>query len=635
MSTADDQNDSTQPMGSKHDTTAPPRDQRVAFENTLLNGRYAIEKELGRGGIGVVYLAYDRQLFGKKVVVKLLLEQVEQEKWLRRKFQQEVEALARINHPGVVSVLDMGLNTEGKQYFVMEYVDGVSLRLILTTARLQFSKVSNIVLKIARTLDAVHKHEILHRDLKPENILLQNVDGEDSVKIIDFGIASIKNSQVAPLGSTSLVAGTPSYMAPEQLFGNALALSDLYALGVIAYEMLTGQLPFKFDSPYELYELQKAGIRARSTESATELPKAAQIVIAKALSFEPSDRYQSALSFGEALCRALALPVSASPPTNIPAQPNTLIGRDLEIARVGGMSLRKLLRHNRSDLTLVIGNGINRFGPAPITNSWQELLLTLARRRLGRNFKKIPTGVSLTEFYDLLALARSRESSIGSLQREICDLMDDWRPHDHHRYIASWARDAGVPILTTNFDRSLSDGLECKLYRTSGMKFTDFYPWDSYYAVDEPAEACGGFGVWHINGMEHYSRSVRLGLTHYMGSVEKARNWIYKGLYARRDSVRWPGVDTWLHAVFHKPLIIFGLALEENEVFLRWLLIERARYFSKYPDRRKSAWYVHRASERGSGKLFFLEELGIQPFEVESFEDIYGRNTWTSAPGSK
>jgi hypothetical protein len=251
----------------------------------------------------------------------------------------------------------------------------------------------------------------------------------------------------------------------------------------------------------------------------------------------------------------------------------------------------------------------------------------------------MPAGVTLTEFYDLLALARSSNASVGNLQREFCELMAGWEPHDHHNYIAGWARDAGVPILTTNFDRSLSDGLDCRLHRTSGMKFTDFYPWDSYYAVDELAEACGGFGVWHINGMEHYRRSIRLGLTHYMGSVEKARNWIYKGLYARRDSVQWPGVDTWLHAVFHKPLIIFGLALEENEVFLRWLLIERARYFLKFPDRRKNAWYVHRPSEReserGSGKLFFLQAMGIQPFEVEGFDEIYGSNTWTQVAGTK
>jgi hypothetical protein len=113
-----------------------------------------------------------------------------------------------------------------------------------------------------------------------------------------------------------------------------------------------------------------------------------------------------------------------------------------------------------------------------------------------------------------------------------------------------------------------------------------------------------------------------------MGSVQKARNWIYKGLYARRDRVQWPGVATWLQVAFNKPLIIFGLALEENEVFLRWLLIERARYFRKFPDRRKKAWYVHRASERGSGKLFFLEALGIEPFEVATFDDIYGRGTW-------
>ena len=296
------------------------------------------------------------------------------------------------------------------------------------------------------------------------------------------------------------------------------------------------------------------------------------------------------------------------------------------------MELRTLLQHHRADVALVIGNGINRYGPASATNSWNDLILTLARRRLGSTHANVPTGISLTEFYDVLDLAKPKGSSVAGLQQTFCDLMRDWKPHRHHRRITAWAQAADAPILTTNFEKTLADAAACSLRRMGRIRFTDFYPWDSYYGVTDLPDPCAGFGIWHVNGMQHYRRSIRLGLTHYMGSVEKARGWIHKGgsarLSAGNDHRAWGGATTWLHVLFHKPLMIFGLALGETEVFLRWLLIERARYFRKFPDRRKKAWYVHTPADRGSGKLFFLDGIGIEPVEVEDFDEIYGAKTW-------
>lgn len=147
---------------------------------------------------------------------------------------------------------------------------------------------------------------------------------------------------------------------------------------------------------------------------------------------------------------------------------------------------------------------------------------------------------------------------------------------------------------------------------------------------------CSGFGIWHINGMQRYRRSIRPGLTHYRGSVDKARAWIHKGGAGRLCSSAGPQLrgeaTTWLHILFHKPLPIFGLALEESEVFLRWLSIEHARYFRKVPDRRKRAWYVHNLKERGSGKLYFLNAIGIEPIEVPDFDAIYGAKIWVPGP---
>jgi len=296
------------------------------------------------------------------------------------------------------------------------------------------------------------------------------------------------------------------------------------------------------------------------------------------------------------------------------------------------LKLRSLLRKNRNDLALLVGNGINRYGTAGTTNSWDDLIRTLARKRLGPSRAQPPGGISLTEFYDLLELAKPGRTPVASLQREFCDLIGHWQPHDQHRHVALWALAAGVPILTTNFESTLAAAVDGSLHRLDGMPFTDFYPWDCFYGLSALADPCAGFGIWHVNGMERYHRSIRLGLTHYMGSVEKARGWIHKGgarrLSAGRDDRAWGGATTWLQILFHKPLLIFGLALEESEVFLRWLLIERARHFRKFPGRSRQAWYVHTPAERGSGKLYFLRAIGIEPVEAADFDEIYGASTW-------
>jgi hypothetical protein len=300
------------------------------------------------------------------------------------------------------------------------------------------------------------------------------------------------------------------------------------------------------------------------------------------------------------------------------------------------LSLRTLLRRQRGDLALVVGNGINRYGPAGATNSWSELIHTLARKRLGPAHSQIPAGISLTEFYDLLDLAKPGRTPVTSLQQSFCDLMEQWRAHDQHRHVVRWAEAARAPILTTNFEATLADAVDCSLYRLDGLTFTDFYPWDCYYGLSALADPCSDFGIWHVNGMQRYRRSIRLGLTHYMGSVARVRDWIHEGgaarLYGGRDQRAWRGATTWLQILFHKPLLIFGLGLEESEVFLRWLLIERARYFREFPDRRKRAWYVHTPQERGSGKLYFLNAIGIEPVEAQNFDAIYGAPTWAPEP---
>jgi serine/threonine protein kinase/TolB-like protein/lipoprotein NlpI len=295
----------------EHPVLGPPATPEATVVVRILKDRYEIERELGRGGMSVVYLARDRQLLSKRVVVKVLLEETSQDSWIRQKFQQEMEALARIDHPGVVGVLDSGFTPEGKQFLVMQYIEGASLRSAIEPGGMNHDRAAGIIRQIGQALEAAHEKGVWHRDLKPENIMLQRLGGEDHVKLIDFGLAGIQNSQFA--GEESKVAGSLSYMAPEQFAGQACAASDTYALGVVAYEILTGDLP----APRE-------GSRA-------ELPAAVEKSIRKAMSFRPEHRQSSVREFSEELYYALrgSEPARGSGPVRKSGSPGSV-----EIAHV-------------------------------------------------------------------------------------------------------------------------------------------------------------------------------------------------------------------------------------------------------------------------------------------------------------
>lgn len=304
---------------------------------TTLDGRYLIERELARGGMGVVYLARDKpELLSRPVVVKLLLEEAMKSAWVMQKFRQEIEALTRLDDPGAVGIFDAGELPDKTPYFVMQYVEGVNLRSILTPEGMRFERAADILGQVGRTVTKAHDKGIFHRDLKPENIMLREAGGEEQVKVIDFGIAKVKNSVLAPSTGTAVMAGTIAYMSPEQLSAQPLTTaSDVYALGVIAYEMLTGRRPFNPDSAYKLLEMQREGVRIRPSDLRPSLPPAAEALLLKALAFEPRERHQRARDFTEALAQALtgevndALLASTPPPSPANEQEKaTLVDRD-------------------------------------------------------------------------------------------------------------------------------------------------------------------------------------------------------------------------------------------------------------------------------------------------------------------
>jgi serine/threonine protein kinase len=288
-----------------------------------IDQKYLVERVLGRGGMGQVYFARDLTLHSRPVVIKILLEASVKDDYVVKKFRQEVEALARIDHPGVVNVLGSGNLPDGKPYIVMQYVNGVTLRSQILTEGMELERAAQILKQIGAALEHVHEQRIFHRDLKPENIMLQSLTGgTELVKVVDFGIAKVKDSVVAPSTVDKVPVGTVLYMSPEQLRGGEriTAASDIYAMGVIAYEMVTGRRPFTPTSAPQLLELHRGGVRVKPTDLRNNLSTEAQAIILHALSFEREDRYQSAAEFGDSLARALLNEEETRPRPTTPRQ---------------------------------------------------------------------------------------------------------------------------------------------------------------------------------------------------------------------------------------------------------------------------------------------------------------------------
>jgi serine/threonine protein kinase len=300
-------------------TTRNPEDPIIG---TTVGGRYRMQRKLGHGGFGVIYLAADEKMLSRPVVVKALHDEGTGNEWSARKFKQEIEALARIDHPSIVGIFDVGEMPDGKPYIVMQYVDGFSLRSLITPEGLDFWRAANIIRQTGRALSAAHDRGILHRDLKPENIMVQTLGGGDEqVKIIDFGIARVKNSVVSFTTASDKTVGTIAYMSPEQLIASQLTpASDVYCLAVIAYELLTGRRPVNPESAYQLLEMQRAGVRIRPTDLRPGLNQQAEAIILKALSFEAGNRPQRARDFGDELASALV----SDEPTVVPPAPQSV-----------------------------------------------------------------------------------------------------------------------------------------------------------------------------------------------------------------------------------------------------------------------------------------------------------------------
>ena len=272
--------------------------------NTLFDGRYRIVRKLGSGGMANVYLAEDEEL-GRRVAIKILNDRYANDDAFIERFRREAKSAASLSHPNIVSIYDRG-EAEGTYYIAMEVIEGRSLKeLILTRGPLSIVEAVHYARQILQALRFAHRHGIIHRDIKPHN----NLIGEQGLKVTDFGIARYGPSQMTEAGS---IMGTAQYLSPEQARGAPVtASSDLYSVGIVLYEMLTGRVPFTGDSAIEIAMKHLNDWPKPPSKLRPEIPEEIDQIVLRALAKAPEDRYQSAEEFIEDLQRVEAgLPVS-------------------------------------------------------------------------------------------------------------------------------------------------------------------------------------------------------------------------------------------------------------------------------------------------------------------------------------
>jgi serine/threonine-protein kinase len=286
-------------------------DNQQTFERI---GRYRVVSEIGRGAMGIVYRGEDEAL-GRSVAIKTILASMQSEEqagYLAR-FRQEAKALGGLNHPSIITVYEFG-DEGGVAYLAMEYLEGRELRELIAKKQLDVAAAANIAAQVAEGLAFAHSRGVVHRDVKPGNVM---VDAANHVKIMDFGIARVRMSDVKT--QTGQLLGSPKYMSPEQVLGRPVdARSDLFSLGVVLHEMLTGGPPFSGDDiPALMYQVCNAKPALPSAKN-LGVTRTLDRIVARALEKEPEARYQDAAAMAADLRACLpelgsGMPIEGSP----------------------------------------------------------------------------------------------------------------------------------------------------------------------------------------------------------------------------------------------------------------------------------------------------------------------------------
>jgi serine/threonine protein kinase len=423
---------------------------------TALPNRYADPRPIGRGGMGQIYLAEDREL-GRKVAIKVLDDRFAGNEQLRERFKREALAAARLSgHPHVVTIFDIG-ESQGRPFIVMEYLPGGTLGDRTRQGPVEPGEALSWLGQIAEALDAAHELDVVHRDVKPPNLLF---DARGELVVADFGIARVADDTLTGMTATGTVLGTAGYLAPEQALGQpATSASDRYALGVIGYELLTGGRPFERQS-----ETAEAAAHIHepvppASERHAGLPRAVDGVFDRALSKDPGERYSTGADFVSALGNALErretttrlLPAAPPPPVRRgaprgrPPWAIPLLLAALVAALVAGLVVAAMLTSQDDNNTTAPPT------QGPVTVTAEETVGTTVVTTVVTTTPEAPSGqVSLDEAVQLTdeatqLLGEERWEEALRTQRRALDALEDTYSDDF-RYEAYAAYNMGKAL---------------------------------------------------------------------------------------------------------------------------------------------------------------------------------------------
>jgi serine/threonine-protein kinase len=269
-----------------------PAPKSNRFEGQIIKGRYRVISKLGQGGMGSVYLA-EQKWMARQVALKILNEDLAQDDALVTRFRLEARLAGNLDHRNIPRVYDFDQTEDGSLFIVMEYVEGRTLTLLIREhGRLEVNRALRLAIQVAEGLQAAHRKDVLHRDIKPDNVM---VDTGDVVKLMDFGVARLRAAEGARVTKVGFMVGTPQYMAPEQLEGDEVSeRTDLYSLGIVVYEMLTGELPFKAQTPGEAIHRKLHLAPAPPRQLRGDIPETVEGLVLQMLEKDPARRPRDA-----------------------------------------------------------------------------------------------------------------------------------------------------------------------------------------------------------------------------------------------------------------------------------------------------------------------------------------------------
>ncbi|HWZ89892.1 MAG TPA: serine/threonine-protein kinase [Polyangiaceae bacterium] len=325
--------------------SAAPRDAGEELIGVTLNDSYVVERLLGEGGMGRVYLARHTRIRQKRVAVKVLHPEFFGNAQVLARFQREAETAAAISHPNVVAVLDIDRTPHGLPYLVCEYLEGIDLADQLNRGgKLSVTTAVHVARQLCKGLAAAHASGVIHRDMKPHNIFLvgdfaPGLPERPYVKVLDFGLSRFADGSENQLTKTGDIMGTPSYMSPEQARGQRVDhRTDIYGVGVILYTALTGKAPFNEETPHATIFAVLRGEPARPRSLEPTIPAQLELVIERAMARDPAERYPDMAAFEQALtaleAESLVRPLGSlapPPPAQIERDGRSKLDRDEDV----------------------------------------------------------------------------------------------------------------------------------------------------------------------------------------------------------------------------------------------------------------------------------------------------------------